>query len=86
MFSRAKPIVGALWSWFRNRTFFVQCLLVGPAICAIAFAVLIGNLGLALMGGAVALSGPVVGWIGGILAITFTKAASVIIRDKRSTR
>lgn len=82
MLSRVTPLIKSIWLWFRARSIFVQCLLIVPILCAIAFTVLVGNMGLALMGVAISVSGPVVGWIGGVLVVTFTKASTVIWKSK----
>lgn len=86
MFDRIKPLVTKMWRWFRRRSLFIQLILVLPVLCAIALTVLVGNMGLALMGTAIALYTPVVGWIGGFIARTLAKAASIIVRDKRRSR
>ncbi|WP_272008616.1 hypothetical protein [Roseovarius sp. ZX-A-9] len=83
MFEHIKPVVTRMWRWFRRRSLFSQLILVLPILCAIALTVLVGNMGLALMGTAIALYAPVVGWIGGFIALILAKAASIIFRDKR---
>lgn len=72
-----------MWAWFRRRPPFVQLLLVVPILCAIALTVLVGNMGLALMGTAVALYAPVVGWVGGLFALVLAKAGIIIAKDRR---
>lgn len=73
----------SMWAWFRRRPPFVQLLLVVPILCAVALTVLVGNMGLALMGTAVALSAPVVGWVGGFFALILAKAGIIIAKDRR---
>ncbi|WP_143104186.1 hypothetical protein [Poseidonocella sedimentorum] len=82
MWKRIQPLVATIWLWFRSKSLFVQCLLVIPILCAIAFTALIGNVGLALMGGAIALSGPIVGWLSGAAVLILGKATSIIWRDR----
>ena len=67
MFNRSKPMVAKMWRWFRSRSLFIQLILVIPILCAITLTALVGNMGLALMGTAVALYAPVVGWLGGLI-------------------
>lgn len=83
MFKRLKIWGRSLWSWFRRRSLFVQMLLVVPIVCAVALTVFVGNMGLALMGTAVALYAPVVGWLAGAFAVVFTKAAKIIAKDRK---
>ncbi|MCF4119194.1 hypothetical protein JMK10_21280 [Rhodovulum sulfidophilum] len=61
VYKRLKPFVMDTWTWFRSKSVFVQCLLVVPVTCALAFTLLVGNMGLALMGTAIALNSVVVG-------------------------
>lgn len=83
MFKFVKSASKGIWSWFRRRSIFVQLLLVVPIACAIALTVLVGNMGLALMGTAVALSAPLIGWFGSIFALILAKAGMVIVKDRR---
>ncbi len=86
MFKRVKSVVSEIWSWFRRRSIFVQLLLVIPVICAVAVTVIVGNVGLALMGTAVALSAPIVGWLVGFFALILAKAGAIIAKDWRRSR
>ncbi|MGR3608146.1 MAG: hypothetical protein ACU0BN_04685 [Sulfitobacter sp.] len=72
-----------MWGWFRRRSLFFQMLLVVPIACAVAVTVFVGNMGLALMGTAVALYAPVVGWLLGVFGVVFTKAAKIVARDRK---
>lgn len=83
MFKSVRSASEGIWSWFRRRSIFVQLLLIVPIGCAIALTVLVGNMGLALMGTAVGLSAPLIGWFGGIFALILTKAGIVIVKDRR---
>lgn len=82
MFKSVRSATKVIWSWFRRRSTFVQLLLVVPIVCAIALTVLVGNMGLALMGTAVALSAPIIGWFGGVCALILVKAGMVIVKDR----
>ncbi|MCW2305217.1 hypothetical protein M2324_003636 [Rhodovulum sulfidophilum] len=86
MYKRLKPFVMDTWTWFRSKSVFVQCLLVVPVTCALAFTLLVGNMGLALMGTAIALNSVVVGGLAGLVMTIFGKAAAIILRDKHRTR
>lgn len=81
-----KRVAATIWSWFRSYSIFVQCLLIVPILFAIAFTLIVGNMGLALMGGAIALYGPVVGWIGATAALAVGKASAIVWRDRRRSR
>ena len=85
MFKRVGSVAEKIWSWFRRRSIFVQLLLIVPITCAVALTVLVGNMGLALMGTAIALSAPLVGWIGGFVALILAKAGIVIAKDRRKS-
>ena len=74
MFKRTKPITVALWKRFRSYPLFLQLLLVVPIICAMALTLLVGNMGLALMGTAVAINSVVAGWFGGVFLLILGKA------------
>lgn len=82
MLGRIKPLLGAILGWYRRQTLFNQLLLIFPVFCAIVLAVLVGNMGLALMGTAISLSAYVVGWASGVLALLFGKAGLIILKDK----
>ena len=72
-----------LWSLFRRQTLFIQCLIALPLLGAITFIFVIGNMGLALLGTAIALPAFLVGWLLTILGLVFGKAVQVIWRDGR---
>ncbi|MDW5317139.1 hypothetical protein [Rhizobium sp. PL01] len=86
MLKHVGPLAKDIWSWFRRRSLFVQLLLVFPVTCAVVLTVLAGNMGLALMGTAVALSAPLVGWLCGLIALVLAKTGLVIAKDKKTTR
>jgi|TARA_R110002126_G_scaffold15266_3_gene62847 hypothetical protein len=81
MFERAKPLAAAIWKRFRSYSLFVQLLLVVPIICAMALTLLVGNMGLALMGTAVAINSAVTGWLGGVLVLFLGKAGIIVAKD-----
>ena len=85
MFKQLKKWGQGLWVWFRRRALFVQLLLGVPIACAVAVTVFVGNMGLALMGTAVALYAPVVGWLLGVFGVVFTKAAKIVARDRKKS-
>lgn len=86
MFKRSKPYVKSLWWRFRRLPPFIQLLLVLPAACAIALTFLVGNMGLALMGTAVAINSLFAGWIGGVSILILGKAGLIVTRDRQRQR
>lgn len=86
MFERSKPYASAIWRRFRGYSLFVQLLLVVPILCAIALTLLVGNMGLALMGTAVAINSVVAGWIGGVIILIVGKAGIIVSRDRGKSR
>ncbi|SFO44737.1 hypothetical protein SAMN04488056_10699 [Cohaesibacter marisflavi] len=83
MLERSKPIAAAIWKWFRSYPLFIQLLLVIPIVCAMALTLLVGNMGLALMGTAVAINSFVAGWIGGFFVLVLGKAGIIIAKDHK---
>lgn len=83
MFERTKPFAAAIWKRFRSYPFFVQLLLIVPFLCAIALTLLVGNMGLALMGTAVAINSVVAGWIGGVLILVLGKAGIIVAKEHK---
>lgn len=86
MFKRTKALSFEIWAWFRSRSIFIQILLVFPILCAIGVTVLVGNMGLALMGTAVALYAPAVGWVGGLMTVILAKAGIIVAKEHRQRR
>jgi hypothetical protein len=86
MFERSKPYATAIWKLFRSYPLFVQLLLVVPILCAIALTLLVGNMGLALMGTAVAINSVIAGWVGGFLILVLGKAGIIVAKDRNKTR
>lgn len=84
MFERAKPLAGVIWKRFRSYPIFVQILLVVPFLCAMIFTLLVGNMGLALMGTAVAINSFVVGWIGAVVILVTGKAGIIVAKDHKN--
>ena len=85
MFERSKPFAKSIWKEFRSYPLFVQLLLVVPVLCAMALTVLVGNMGLALMGTAVAINSAVAGWIGGVILLVLGKAGIIVAKDRNKT-
>lgn len=83
MIERLKPIVHAMWRRFRGFSPFLQLLLVFPVICAIALTFLVGSMGLALMGTAIAINSLFVGWVGGVFLLILAKAGLIISKDRK---
>lgn len=83
MFERAKPLAAAIWKRFRSYPLFIQLLLIVPILCAMALTVLVGNMGLALMGTAVAINSFFAGWIGGVLVLVLGKAGIIVVKDHK---
>lgn len=65
---------------------FIQLLLVFPALCALALTFVVGNMGLALMGTAVAINSLFAGWIGGVSILILGKAGLIVTRDRQRQR
>lgn len=86
MFERSKPIVTSVWSRFRGYPLFVQLLLVVPVFCAVALTLLVGNMGLALMGTAIAINSVVAGWVGGVFILILGKAGIIVAKDRNKER
>lgn len=83
MFEHSKPLATAIWKRFRSYPLFVQLLLVIPVLSAMTPTLLVGNLGLALMGTAVAISSVVAGWIVGVLVVVLGKAGIIVAKDHK---
>lgn len=81
MFERAKPLASGIWKRFCSYSLFVQLLLVVPILCAMALTLFVGNMGLALMGTAIAINSVVAGWIGGALVLVLGKAGIIVAKD-----
>lgn len=86
MFKSSKPYVKALWQRFRRLPPFIQLLVVFPAACALALTFVVGNMGLALMGTAVAINSLFAGWIGGVSILILGKAGLIVTRDRQRQR
>jgi uncharacterized membrane protein len=82
MFERTKPVVSTIWKRFRSYSVFVQLLLVVPILCAMALTLLVGNMGLALMGTAIAINSVVAGWIGGFIVLILAEAGIIVAKDR----
>lgn len=86
MFERSKPYAFAIWNHFRSYPLFVQLLLVVPILCAIALTLLVGNMGLALMGTAIAINSAIAGWVGGVFILILGKAGIIVAKDRKKNR
>jgi hypothetical protein len=82
MLESAKPYVSAIWKRFRSYSLFVQLLLVVPILSAMALTILVGNMGLALMGTAIAINSVVAGWFGGAIVLVLGKAGIIFDKDR----
>jgi hypothetical protein len=78
-----KQFVEVTWLRFRGLSPFVQLILVFPVICAIALATIVGSMGLALMGTAIAINTFVAGWVGGLFILILGKAGMIVARDRK---
>lgn len=66
LFEPAKTLAAIIWKWFRSYPLFVQLLLIAPALCGLALTLIVGNMGPAFIGMAVATYSAVAGWFGGV--------------------
>ncbi len=82
MFRRAQPIATGIWRWFRKLPLFIQLLLIFPILCAVGLTLTVGNMGLALMGTAIAIPSIAAGWLGGVFVLVLGKAGIVIAKDR----
>ena len=82
MFERSRPYATAIWLWFRRLPIFLQLFLVFPILCAIALTLLVGNMGLALMGTAIAINSVFAGWLGGAFILILAKAGIIVAKDR----
>ncbi|ARC89633.1 hypothetical protein [Rhodovulum sp. MB263] len=83
---RFKKALHATWAWYLAQSAFVRAILLVPIVCGLLMTFLIGNMGLALMGTAVAINAFLAGWIGGAIAVVVSKALQIIARDGRHSR
>ena len=84
MLGKVNQYSRTLWRWFRGLPPLMQALIAVPFFCGMMLSILVGNMGLALLGGAVALSSWAVGATLGVIGVVFAKAISIIIRDRRN--
>jgi hypothetical protein len=59
----------------------MQLLIAVPLIVGTALFLVIGNMGLALMGTAIAVNTFAVGWVGSLIALILGKAGLVVAKD-----
>ena len=52
-------------------------------MCALALTLVVGNMGLALMGTAIALPSILTGWLGGFFILILGKAGIIVAWDRR---
>lgn len=83
---RLKPVLLGMWRWFRRRSYLVQAFIVVPVVCAILLTLIVGNMGLAAMGGAIAIPAPIAGWVAGIAAVVLGKAGIIVAKDHRKPK
>lgn len=76
------------WSWrtFRSFPLVIQLCIVAASLGAILMGVFVGDIGLALMGTAIPISGIAVGLILGVLSVVAPWAARIIYLAKRNSR
>ena len=86
MFERTKPSAIAIWQRFRSYPLFVQLLLVVPVLSAMALTLLVGNMGLALMGTAIAINSLAAGWLGGAVIVILGKAGIIVAKDYKKKK
>lgn len=82
MLDHFKRFIRYAWLWFRSQTLFVQALIAVPFFCGLLLTLLVGNMGLAFLGGAIALGSWTVGIVAGLIGVVFAKASAIIIRDR----
>jgi len=83
MFEPTKNLAANIWKRFRSWPLFVQLLLIVPVLCGMALTLLVGNMGLAFMGTAVAINSTVAGWFGGVFVLILGKAGIIIANDRK---
>ena len=76
------------WTWrqFRRLPLVLQWLFGSICLGAFAMAAFVGNMGLALMGTAIALSGAVIGGVLGAVAVLVPWGTAAVYRAKRQER
>jgi hypothetical protein len=70
---RATETLQTLYRYFRSLPFFIQLILIVPVFCGATLFMLIGNMGLALMGTAIAINTFLLGWIASFLSLLVFK-------------
>lgn len=75
-------LIRALWRGFRLLPLLLQWLIIGGAVGATLVGVFVGNMGLALMGTAIGISGVLAGAVIGSLAVFVPWAGTVLAKDK----
>ena len=86
MSSRFEVLLQWAWCQFRRLPLVLQWLFASVCLGAFAMAAFVGNMGLALMGTAIALSGAAIGGILGAIAVLVPWGAAVVYRAKRQNR
>lgn len=84
MFKRVGKYTLMMWRWFRSLSLWMQALIAVPFFCGLLLTVLVGNMGLAFLGGAIALSSWVVGTVAGMIGVVVAKAGAIILKDRRN--
>lgn len=84
MFKQVSRFSRVAWRWFRGVPPIVQALIAVPFLFGLLLTILVGNMGLAFLGGAIALSSWLVGAVIGVIGVVFAKASAIIIRDRRN--
>lgn len=82
----ARKFLAALrWFWrqFRRLPVIVQVCFGAACIGSLIMAIFVGNVGLALMGTAIGLSGPLIGAVMGVLIVILSWCSRIVIKAKR---
>ena len=83
MFDKSKQYAETYWRFFGELSLFWKVFLIFPVGCAVALTLTVGNMGLALMGTAVAINSLVAGWIGGAVLVFLGKAGIIVATDRQ---
>ncbi len=82
MFLCLKKAGTAGWRWFRQRSMFVQLLMVVPILLAAGLPLLVGNMGLAVLGTAYAINAAAAGLFGGFIIVLSGKGGISLFKDR----
>jgi hypothetical protein len=71
------------WALFRRMPLIIQAMFWAASLGAFLMGLFVGNVGLAMMGGAIGVSGIAVGGVLGIFAVLVPWATATIVKAKR---